>query len=107
MSELQGLQTRYEDFRKAGAEIVAISSSAPEKHRAMGIGFPVLTDANGETIRAYGVDHPDALPFTTIHVARPAELILDDRRLVLKRFITENWRVRERPERLLAELAGP
>ena len=100
------MQTRYDDFKKAGAEIVAISSSPPEKHKAMGLGFPMLTDAGGATIRAYGVHHPGALPFTTMHVARPAELILDESRVVRKRFITENWRVRERPERLLAELAG-
>ena len=100
------MQKRYDDFKSAGAEIVAISSSSPEKHKAMGLGFPMLTDDNGAAIRAYGVHHPDALPFSKMQVARPAELILDESRIVRKRFITENWRVRERPERLLSELDG-
>ncbi len=71
----------------------------------MGLAFPVLSDPDGTVMRAYGVEHPGALPFTRMSVARPAELILDENRVVRKRFIAENWRVRERPERLLDELA--
>jgi len=102
------LQTRYEDFKKAGAEILAISSSPWEKHAAMasslGLEFPVLSDPEGRTFLDYGVLHPGALPMADAPIARPAELILDESRVVLKRFATDNWRVRERPERLLAEL---
>ena len=85
---------------------MAVSSSSPADHQAMGLSFPVLSDPEGKAIRAYGVHHPGALPVGPDHVARPAELILDERRIVRKRLVTENWRIRERPERLLAELEG-
>lgn len=72
--------------------------------RSHALEFPILSDPVGHTLLDYGVTHAGALPFSDAMVARPAELILDDARVVLKRFATDNWRIRERPEKLLAEL---
>jgi peroxiredoxin len=104
------LQARHEDFRAVNAEIVAISSSPWEKHaelaRRIGAAFPILSDPDGAVIKGYGLLHPDALPFAEFPIARPAELILDAGGVIRKRFLTENWRVRERAEHLLEELLG-
>ena len=34
-------------------------------------------------------------------MARPAELLLDKKGIIRKRFLTDNWRVRVRPEDLI------
>lgn len=108
MSELQGLQPGLEALRQAGAELVAISSSGWEDHAALasrlGISFPLLSDPEGSVIKAYGLEHPGALPLVDLPVARPAELILDRERTVRRRLLTENWRVRASPETLLEAL---
>ena len=70
----------------------------------LGIRFPVLSDAAGDAMRAYGLLHPHALPFAEFPVARPAVFIIDPEGVVRRRYLTPNWRVRERPEHLLAEL---
>jgi peroxiredoxin len=102
------LQPRLDDFRALGCEVAAVSSSSVNDHRVMaaklGIGFPVLADVEGEAIRAYGLLHPGALPFADFPVARPAVFIIDPQGVVRGRYLTANWRVRERPEHLLAEL---
>ncbi|MBI4604400.1 MAG: peroxiredoxin family protein [Planctomycetes bacterium] len=102
------MQALEGDFRALGAELVAVSSSGVESHaslaRRIGAGFPILSDPEGQAIRAYGLLHPGALPFTDVPVARPAVFVLDPEGVVRARHLTENWRVRERGERLLAEL---
>ncbi len=102
------MQTRYEDFRSAGADVVAVSSSSVEDHRRLasriGARFPILSDPGGKAMRDYGVLHPDALPGFKLPVARPAEFVIDREGTIRARFLTSNWRIRERPERLLEEL---
>ena len=104
------MQSRIADFRSAGADVVAISSSSFEDHARIAagkdVGFPILSDPQGEVIRSYGLLHEGALPFSARPVARPAVFILDGDGTIRKRFLTENWRIRERPEHLLAELAS-
>ncbi len=88
--------------------MLAISSSTVDDHRGLaakiGASFPILADPDGKTIRAYGLLHENALPFTNTPVARPAEILLDGGGVIRDRFLTENWRVRERAERLLEAL---
>jgi peroxiredoxin Q/BCP len=104
------LQSRHDDFKKGGNEIVAISSSSPEDHeklaKKIGAAFPILSDPGGEAFRRYGILHEHALPGFDLPVARPAVFLIDGKGIIRKRFLTDNWRVRERPEHLLAELKG-
>lgn len=90
--------------------MAAISSSSAAEHRGvaekLGARFPLLADEKGDAIRAYGLLHPGALPFAEFPVARPAVFIIDPDGVVRKRFLTDNWRVRERPEHLLAEVGA-
>jgi len=102
------LQRSIDEFRALGAEVVAISSSTVEDHREVaddiGATFPILADPEGEVIRAWGLLHPDAIPLTGLVVSRPAVFIIAPDGTVRRRFLTENWRVRLRPEHLLAAL---
>lgn len=87
---------------------MAVSSSGVDDHRKVAekieAGFPILADPDGEVIRTYDLFHPDALPFTGIPVARPAVFLLDGEGVVRARFLTENWRIRQRAETLLEAL---
>jgi peroxiredoxin len=103
------LQAQADEIHRRGAEVIAISSSAVEDHarlaRKLGAHFPILSDAKGEAIRAYGLLHPDAVWGMTAPIARPAVFLIDKNGTIADRWLTDNWRVRARPERLLAMLA--
>ena len=91
------------EFRAAGANVVAVSSSSVEDHRGVKLAasIPLLSDPEGTAIRAYGLLPPGALPTDSRPVARPAEFLLDGRGVIRERFLTPNYRIRERPEHLL------
>lgn len=56
--EACSFQEALEDFEAAKLHIVGISNDPPEKHAAFqeahGLGFPLLSDEEGEVIEAYG-----------------------------------------------------
>ena len=84
---------------------VAISIDKPEESRDLmrkaGYSFPFLSDPNAEVIRRYDLLHTGA-GVSGHDVARPAEF-LDDRGGVVRwRNLTEDLRVRARPEAMLA-----
>ncbi len=105
MSELQGLQRRIEEIREAGAEVLAVSVDPAETTRdklgGLGLSFPLLADPQMEVIDAYGVRHPGGMG---TDIARPATFLIDESGRIVWRDLTENWRVRVRPERILEQL---
>jgi len=66
--------------------------------------FPVLSDPELTAIDAFGVRHTGGGPWGDI--ARPATFIIDRGGNVVWRDLTENWRVRPRPDELLAVVAS-
>ncbi len=70
-----------------------------------GLEFPILSDRDRETITAYGLLHPGA-SIDGGDIARPATLILDDDGRVRWRNLTENWRVRVRPDAVIEALGN-
>lgn len=104
MSELQGLQTTIEELNRAGVEVVAISSD--ERRDALmtatreALGFPLLSDGELAVIDAYGVRH-DGVELLGRGIARPAVFLIDEQGVVRWRFVTDNWRVRVRPEQVV------
>jgi peroxiredoxin len=84
---------------------VAISVDAPEQSRDLcrkaGYTFPFLSDPKAETIRRYGVLHKGG-GVDGEDIARPAEFLVDRSGTVRWRNLTEDWRVRARPEEILA-----
>jgi peroxiredoxin len=66
--------------------------------------FRVLSDPELTAIDAFGLRHAGGGPWGDI--ARPAAYIVDRRGIVVWRDLTENWRVRPRPDDLLEVLAS-
>jgi peroxiredoxin len=69
----------------------------------LGLEFPVLSDESLSVIEAYGVLHPRG-GMSGRDIARPAIFLIGPEGRVLWRNLTENWRVRVRPETLLAAI---
>jgi peroxiredoxin len=84
---------------------VAISVDTPEQSRDLchkaGYTFPFLADKNAAIIRRYGVLHEKA-GMHGADIARPAEFLVDRNGVVRWRNLTEGFRVRARPDEILA-----
>ena len=61
--QLGELQSQYQRFVDRGVDVVAISVDQPNHSRIMikrlGLGFPILSDADQSIQKAYGVQNPD------------------------------------------------
>ena len=83
---------------------MAISVDTPEQSRDLckkaGYTYPLLSDASTETIRRYDLLHKDAVEKGR-DIARPAEFLIDRNGIVRWRNLTENFRVRARPEQMI------
>lgn len=83
---------------------VAISVDAPELSRDLrnkaGYTYTFLSDPKAEVIRRYGVLHAGGGQDGQ-DIARPAEFLVDRSGTVRWRNLTEDWRVRARPEQML------
>ncbi|OGX06155.1 MAG: thioredoxin peroxidase [Omnitrophica bacterium RIFCSPLOWO2_12_FULL_50_11] len=64
-TEIRGFNSRYEDFRRLGAEVVSISTDSVYSHKAWvehGLGpvkFPMVGDTNHNVAEAFGVLLPE------------------------------------------------
>ena len=98
------------EFRSRNAEVVAISVDPTETSlgiaRAYGIEFPILSDPALVAIDGFGVRHRDGDPVEGGDIARPATFVLDREGRVAWRQLSDNWRIRPRPDQLLAVLDG-
>jgi peroxiredoxin len=107
MSELQGLQLSLEAFRQRSVEVVAVSPDPVEKNRSVverfGLEFPILSDGALELTRGLGLEHPGAGPDGAT-IPRPATFIVRDG-AVRWADLTPNYRIRPRPETILAALS--
>ncbi len=58
---MRGLRSAYPEFKKAGADLVAISVDTPEKSRAFAeslqIPFTIFSDSDRELVRKLGILH--------------------------------------------------
>ena len=83
---------------------VAISVDKPEESRDLmrkaGYSFTFLSDPNAEVIRRYDILHKGA-GVSGHDVARPAEFLVDRGGVVRWRNLTEDLKVRARPEQML------
>ena len=69
----------------------------------LGLEYRVLSDSDRAVIEAYGLLHPGA-SIDGGDIARPATLVIDAAGVVRWRNLTENWRVRIRPEAVFEAL---
>lgn len=87
---------------------MAISVDSPQESRDLcrkaGYTFTFLSDPKAEVIRRYDILHPGA-GANGRDIARPAEFLLDSFGVIRWVNLTEDYRVRARPEQIL-EAAG-
>jgi len=107
MTELRGLQLSLEEFRRRGIEVLAVSPDSVDQNRGvvekLGLDFRILSDPDLALTRALGLEHAGMGPGGT-DVPRPATLIVREG-AIRWRHLTDNWRVRPRPETILAALS--
>lgn len=108
---MRSFEQRLSDFNARGIRIVAISvdPSAVTKHHAekQGYTYTFLSDAQREVIRRYDLVHAGGGPDGT-DISRPAEFLLDPSGTVRWINLTEDIRVRARPDQVMraADEAG-
>ena len=85
---------------------MAISVDAPQTSRELcakaGYTYTFLSDPNAEVIRRYDILHRGAGP-NGHDIARPAEYLLDASGTIRWLNLTEDYRVRARPEQLIEQ----
>jgi peroxiredoxin len=93
-----------QDFEKLGVKPVAISVDSPaESHdlcRKAGYTYTFLSDPNTEAIRRYDVLHKGA-GVKGHDIARPAEFLIDSSGTIRWINLTDDLRVRARPDQML------
>jgi len=96
-----------EEFEQANVEVIAVCVDAVADNAAMteraGIEFAVLSDPDLKAIDAFGLRHIEG-GFGK-DIARPGVFLFDAEGVLLWKSLTDTWRVRVRPEELLAQLA--
>ena len=93
------------EFDARKIQLIAISVDTPaesEKLRqSQGYTFPILSDAKDDVIRRWDLVHPHG-GVDGADVARPAEFLIDASGKVRWVNLTEDFRVRARPQQVLA-----
>lgn len=104
---MRGLQEKREQFEARRVRVVAISVDPPEVNREhtrkQGYTFTFLSDPEAEVIHRYDLLHEKGGPEST-DIARPAEFLIDSAGTIRWVNLTDDYRVRARPEQILQVL---
>jgi len=106
---LRGFEQHLGEFRQRKVAIAAISVDSTDESlklcHARGFTFPFLSDPKAEVIRSYGVLHPKGGE-NGRDIARPAEFLVDAAGIVRWVKLTDDIRVRARPDVVLKAIDG-
>ena len=106
---MRGFDQHLQEFRERGVAIAAISVDSPAESRKLsdnqGYSYPFLSDPNAEVIRRYGVLHARAGE-NNRDIARPAEFLVDATGAIRWVKLTDDVRVRARPEAVIQVIDG-
>jgi peroxiredoxin len=106
MVELQGLQLEQPEFTRRNSEVVAVVVDPVEQNaqvvRDLGLGYRILADPNLTVIDAYGLRHDQGSGQPPI--AHPATFLIDANGVVRWRNVTDNYRLRPRPQTIVAAI---
>jgi peroxiredoxin len=101
---LRGIQKNLDTFQRLGVRPIAISVDTSDLSRELcarrGYTFTFLFDSNAQVIKRYDLVHVGAGK-NGQDIARPAEFLLDSSGTVRWRNLTDDFRVRARPEQLI------
>jgi peroxiredoxin len=103
---LRGIEQHLSEIQGLGVRPVAISVDAPEESRDLrrkaGYTFTFLSDPRAEVVRRYDLLHPGA-GVNGHDIARPAEFLLDSSGAIRWVNLTDDIRVRARPEQIIEQ----
>ncbi len=103
---MRSLEQKLDEFKARGVQVVAVSVDPPEvtrKHcEKQGYTYIFLSGANRAVIRRYDLVHKGGGPGGDI--ARPAEFLIDSTGAIRWVNLTDDYRVRARPEQILQVL---
>ena len=98
---MRGFEQHASEFRDRHVAVAVISVDSPEESnkliRSKGFTLPFLSDTKAEVIRRYGVLHPKGGE-DGHDIARPAEFFVDSGGIVRWVNLTDDIRVRARPD---------
>ena len=101
------MQSQLEEIHEADAEVLAISTDSVGRNQRLSadqqLEFPLLADPQLLAVDAYHLRHAGGNP-TGADIARPAVFILDRQGIIQWQWLTDNWRIRARPETILEQL---
>ena len=105
--ELGQLQQYYDAIRKYGVRIYAVSVDSPEVNRALrervGAGYTFLSDPDATVLGQLNIRHHTPNP-TGKDIAVPTQVLVDKTGIVRWIYQPSNYRIRARPETILAAL---
>lgn len=103
------MQSRIDEIHAAGAVVLAICKDSIEENSKtvenLKLDFSILSDPKLEVTEAYDLLHREA-SIDGGDIARPAVFIIDRQGIVRWRQLTNNWRVRVRPETVMEQLGA-
>ena len=104
------MQSGLEDIRKADAQVVAVCVDSVEQNAKvvenLKLGYTILSDPDLKVTKAYDLLHEGAsIDSAKPDVARPAVFIIGRDGVVRWRNLTENYRIRVRPETVVEALS--
>lgn len=101
---MRGIENHLDEIERSGIRPVAISVDSPDisngLYRRRGYTYTLLSDPNAEVIRRYDLLHPGA-GIKGHDIARPAEFLVDTSGVIRWKYLTEDFRVRLRPDQIL------
>jgi glutaredoxin-dependent peroxiredoxin len=102
---LRSFEKHLPEFDARRIRVIAISVDSPYQsehlRETQGYRFPILSDSNDEVIRRWDLVDPHAGEGGA-DIARPAEFLIDSSGRVRWVNLTEDLRVRARPQQVLA-----
>jgi peroxiredoxin len=97
------------DIQNAGAEVIAVSVDTSEESARLAekldLEFTILSDVERRAISEWGLVHEGG-KMEGEAIARPAIFIVEPDGRISWRSLTDNYRVRVRPEQVLQALAA-
>ena len=105
--ELEQLQKYYDTIRNYGVQIYAVSIASPEINRALrervGAGYVFLSDPEGAVLDQLNIGHHTPNP-SGMDIPIPTQILVDRKGIVRWIYQPSNYRIRARPETVLAVL---
>lgn len=101
------LQARYDDIRKQGLGLVAISYDSPETLEkfadSRGIAFPLISDAGSAIIKRFGILNEQQEPSARSYgIPHPGTFVVDRNGVVTGRFFEDAYQERYTARAILA-----